>query len=121
MLFRVIKMHNRLTALTFVMMAIAAIFIFDTLNFGLEGDSLTGYVVAEEHKILSQNVDCFDSDNRNYAIQGTTYAEVFKVNGEGPKLDECERGNLIEYYCYNNDVQVEFYECANGCFDGKCV
>lgn len=114
-------MHERLKALTFVMMAIGALYAFDGLNQGgLSGNSITGLVISEQ-SLGQQDVSCYDSDNRDYYAQGTTYAKLFQVNGEAPKQDTCTGNSLVEYFCVFNEPQVEFYDCPNGCSDGACV
>jgi len=118
------KMEKKVKVLkivTFVMIAIAAMYAFDSLNNGpLSGNSLTGMVVSQDD-LSQQNVNCYDTDGHDYYVQGTTYAQVFQVNGEEPKKDVCEGNTLIEYYCMYNDAQVEFYDCPNGCFSGACA
>ncbi|MBI2580489.1 hypothetical protein HYV85_01640 [Candidatus Woesearchaeota archaeon] len=114
-------MEGRLTALTFLMIAIGALYVFDSVSQGaLSGNSVTGLAVSEQ-ELAQQDVSCYDSDNRDYAIQGTTYARLFAANGEVPKQDVCGGNSLIEYYCVFNEPQVEFYDCENGCVDGACA
>ena len=114
-------MHERLKALTFVMMAIAALYVFDGLSLSpISGSSVTGFVVSEQ-ALNQQAVSCYDSDNRDYYTQGTTYARLFQVNGEIPKADTCEGTTLVEYYCSLNEPQVEFYACPGRCGNGACV
>ena len=113
-------MEERLKALTFLMMAIGALYVFDSINQGgLSGNAVTGLVVLEQD-LEQQDVNCYDSDNRDHYVQGTTYARLFQVNGEGPKQDVCEGNTLIEYYCVFNEPQVEFYDCQNVCSNGAC-
>ena len=114
-------MEERLRTLTFLMIAIGALYVFDGINQGaLSGNSVTGLVVSEQ-ELAEQGISCYDSDNRDYITQGTTYAKLFAVNGEAPKQDVCAGDSLIEYYCVFNEPQVEFYECQNGCVDGACA
>ena len=113
-------MLERLKALTFIMIAIGALYAFDGLHLGaLSGNSATGLVVSEP-QLARQDVGCYDSDNRDYYAQGTTYAKLFQVNGEAPKQDTCAGSTLIEYYCVFNEPQVEFYDCPQGCDNGAC-
>ncbi|MBI3037160.1 hypothetical protein HYY73_05440 [Candidatus Woesearchaeota archaeon] len=114
-------MVQNLKILVFLMMAIGALYAFDNLNQGpLSANSVTGFAVSEQ-RITQQDVNCYDSDNRDHYGQGTTYARLFAANGEGPKQDVCEGNSLIEYYCVFNEPQVEFYDCENGCFNGACA
>ena len=114
-------MQNRLKALTFLMIAIGALYAFDGLNQGaLSGNSVTGMLVSSG-SLAQQNVPCYDSNNHDYYTQGTTYAQLFEANGESPKQDTCEGATLIEYYCVNSEPQVEFYDCPGGCVNGRCV
>lgn len=116
-----IKMEERLRTLTFLMIAIGALYVFDSINQGaLSGNSVTGLAVSEQ-ELAQQDVSCYDSDNKDHTVQGTTYARLFAVNGEAPKKDVCEGSTLIEYYCVFNEPQVEFYDCQNGCFNGACA
>ena len=112
-----IKMEEKLRALTFIMMAIGVLYVFDGLAQG--GSGITGFAISERQQ--SQDVACFDSDSHDYYTAGTTYARFFKVNGEGPKSDVCEGDTLIEYFCALNEPQVEFFDCPNGCISGTCV
>ena len=113
-------MLERLKTLTFIMMAIGALYAFDGLNQGaLSGNSITGLVISEQ-ALDQQDVSCYDSDNRDYYTQGTTYAKLFQVNRESPKEDTCAGNTLIEYYCVFNEAQVEFSDCVNGCANGAC-
>ncbi|HIG98403.1 TPA: hypothetical protein HA231_03195 [Candidatus Woesearchaeota archaeon] len=114
-------MKERLTALTFLMVTIGALYAFDGLNSGaFSANSVTGFAVSEQ-RIAQQDVSCYDSDNRNYEAQGTTYASLFESTGEKPKSDVCEGSTLIEYFCAFNEPQVEFHECENGCYNGGCA
>ena len=113
-------MYERLKALTFVMMAIAGLYVFDGLNIGrIPGDGVTGLAVSEQ-ALNEQDVSCYDSDNRDYYTQGTTYARLFQANGEIPKADTCEGSSLVEYYCVMDEPQVEFYDCPVDCMNGAC-
>ena len=113
-------MLERLKALTFIMLLIGALYAFDGINQGaLSANSVTGLIVTEQ-TLDQQDISCYDSDNRDYYVQGTTYASLFKVNGEGPKQDACEGNTLIEYSCVFSEPQVEFYDCAYGCQNGAC-
>jgi len=38
-----------------------------------------------------------------------------------PVCDSCSGDILKEYYCKQNTIQSQNYECANGCEDGACV
>lgn len=114
-------MLERLRALTFLMMLIGALYVFDGLNQGvLSSNSVTGLAISE-NTLNQQNVGCYDSDNRNYYLQGTTYASLYKANGEGPKQDACSGDDVIEYYCVFGEPEVEFYTCLNGCSNGACT
>lgn len=117
-------MENKIKAikaLTFVMMAFAVIYAFDSLNNGaLSANSVTGMVISEP-KLNQQDVSCYDSDSRDYYVQGTTYSRLFEVNSEPPKEDVCQDDTLIEYYCVYNEPQVEFYDCPGGCMNGACI
>ena len=108
-------------ALTFIMIAIGALYAFDGLSQGaFSSHSLTGFVVSDQ-QLAQQDVSCYDSDNRNYNFQGTTYSKLFAANGEDPQTDTCQGNTLIEYYCANSDLEVEFYNCPCGCVNGRCV
>lgn len=114
-------MEEKLKVLTFVMIAIGALYAFDGLSQGaFSANSVTGFLVAEQD-LNSQDVNCFDSDNRDYGVQGTTYAKLFAVNGEQPKQDTCQGSTLIEYYCVASEPQVEFYDCLGSCVNGRCA
>ena len=114
-------MEEKLKVLTFVMVAIGALYAFDGLSQGaFSANSVTGLAVSDE-RLARQDVSCFDSDNRNYGIQGVTYAKLFAVNGEAPKHDMCQGNTLIEYYCVASEPQVEFYDCPGRCISGRCV
>ena len=113
-------MLNRLQALTFVMIAIGALYAFDGLSHGaLSANSITGLSISDQ-TLSQQDVSCYDSDGRDYYSQGTVYARLFQVNGEEPQQDMCVGNSLIEYYCVFNEVQVEFHDCVNGCANGAC-
>ena len=114
-------MEEKLKVLTFVMIAIGALYAFDGLSQGaFSANSVTGFVVSEQ-KLAQQDISCFDSDNRDYSVQGTTYAKLFAANGEQPKDDVCQGNTLIEYYCVSSEPQVEFYDCPSGCVNGRCA
>ncbi len=114
-------MEEKLKILTFIMIAIGALYAFDGLSHGaFSANSVTGLVVSEQ-KLAQQDVSCYDSDNRDYSVQGTTYAKLFAVNGEQPKQDTCQENTLIEYYCAGNEPEVEFYDCPNSCTAGSCA
>ena len=114
-------MLERLKSLTFIMILIGALYAFDGINHGaLSANSVTGLVVSEQ-PLGQQGVGCYDSDNRDYYTKGTTYANLFKLNGEGPQDDTCQGHTLVEYYCVFNEPQVELYDCPIGCVVGSCV
>ena len=114
-------MEEKLKVLTFIMIAIGALYAFDGLSQGaFSANSVTGLVVSEQ-KLAQQDVSCYDSDNRDYNVQGTTYAKLFAANGEQPKQDTCQGNTLIEYYCVSSEPEVEFYDCPNGCVAGRCA
>ncbi len=113
-------MYEKFKALTFVMMAIAGLYVFDGFSLSpLAGDGVTGLAISEQ-VMSTQDVSCSDSDNRDYYTQGTTYARLFQANGEIPKADTCEGSSLVEYYCVLDEPQVEFYDCPEDCVNGAC-
>ena len=114
-------MEEKLRFLTFLMMAVGALYIFQGIHNGaLTNSTVTGFAIAEQ-AAPSQPVGCYDTDNRDYFTAGTTYSNLFTANGEGPKQDTCEGNSMIEYYCELGEPQVEFYDCPNGCVSGLCV
>ena len=114
-------MEEKLKVLTFIMIAIGALYAFDGLSHGaFSANSVTGLVVSEQ-QIAQQDVSCYDSDSRDYSVQGTTYAKLFAVNSEQPKQDTCQGKTLIEYYCVGSEPEVEFYDCPNSCVAGRCA
>ncbi len=109
-------MEGKLRAMTFLMMAIGALYIFQSISNGELSDAgITGFAVQES------KTGCQDSDNRDYYTRGTTYAALFSQNNEPPKEDVCVGDSLIEYYCVQNSPEVEFFECPNGCISGMCA
>lgn len=65
---------------------------------------------------------CEDTDNgKDYYTKGYIYYSV-----KGKVYDECDtnagyENYLIEYYCQNSKLDLEYYKCPHGCSDGKCV
>ncbi len=114
-------MEQKLKVLTFIMIAIGALYAFDGLSHGaFSANSITGFVISEQ-QLAQQDVSCYDSNNRDYSRQGTTYAKLFAANSEQPKQDTCQGNTLIEYYCTGSEPEVEFYECPSSCNNGACV
>ena len=70
-------------------------------------------------KTVIGDYDCYDSDDgKNFDVKGITrHGEV--VKGE----DTCVQGNrLKEYYCLSKtSTNHYYYECPNGCKDGRCI
>ncbi|MBW2980295.1 hypothetical protein KY360_02665 [Candidatus Woesearchaeota archaeon] len=70
---------------------------------------------------------CSDSDGQNYFTKGSvsyTYKTWFRLNKSITRIytDRCRNNNtLYEYYCSNNRIRIEPYECENGCRDGACI
>ena len=67
------------------------------------------------------SIPCVDSDGgKIYTVQGTVQKGV-SVKVTDYCLDEVQ---LREHYCSDNQfkaLEVEFYNCPNGCVNGACV
>jgi hypothetical protein len=65
---------------------------------------------------------CSDSDGKNYYTKG--YVDACSGRGEMAcyhQYDRCEGENVVrEYFCKNNKMQWEDFECPQGCSDGAC-
>ncbi len=68
-----------------------------------------------------QSVPCVDSDGgKIYTVQGTVQKGV-AVQVTDYCLDETQ---LREHYCSDNQfkaLEVDYYNCPNGCSNGACV
>ena len=67
------------------------------------------------------SIPCVDSDGgKIYTVQGTVQKGV-SVKVTDYCLDEVQ---LREHYCSDNQfkaLEVEFYNCPNGCSNGACI
>jgi len=68
-----------------------------------------------------QSIPCVDSDGgKIFTVQGTVQKGV-SVRVTDYCLDEVQ---LREHYCSESDLralEVEFYNCPNGCSNGACI
>ena len=71
---------------------------------------------------------CTDSDNGlDYYVKGTAKGQEWAdINNTVTKTDYCiidgeKEGRLAEYYCLDNQVASESYECPTSCQDGACI
>jgi hypothetical protein len=67
---------------------------------------------------VSATESCKESDRGiDYLIKGN----IFDSNGEYYE-DACiGEDTLIEFYCFDDAVKQEKYECGNGCSNGHCI
>ncbi len=67
---------------------------------------------------------CEDSDQGiNYEVQGTITYEISGTIQSNPETytDYCEDRTLIEFYCVNNNMAKERYDCPELCEHGQCI
>lgn len=78
---------------------------------------------------------CTDSDGGNYPYEFGNVQKECKSEQTSSivlKRDECMYctglapepvtcGAVVEYYCYNNDIQSETHVCEYGCSNGACI
>ena len=63
-----------------------------------------------------KNATCEDTDNgKIYGDRGET------CFGADCKYDSCNRYNLTEYYCENDEIKSEIHECEDLCEAGMCL
>ena len=106
--------------LAFLAAAILSVGIFQLLTeLGSGSNAVTGLAVYQTSSDSSDN--CYDTDNKDYYVQGTTYATILAVNNDKAKEDFCQGNTLVEYYCSEIGLDVVFYECAKGCRNGACL
>ena len=67
-------------------------------------------------------VECTDSDGgKDYFTKGTTTGKSLN-NVVGPQIDHClVNSTLGEFFCEDNVVSLDAYDCPNGCEDGTCI
>ena len=68
--------------------------------------------------VISQPVQCTDSDNGNFYEKGIMKGAV----DDAGHWDLCgDYNTLTEYYCENNEARKTPFNCPNGCKDGACI
>ncbi len=73
----------------------------------------TGDVVT-----VTKTYTCTDSDGgKTYSIKGTLNAGP-TIDGTDYCIDSVK---LREYYCTDNGLDLEYYDCPNGCQNGACI
>ena len=79
------------------------------------------YFIPKFSGDVVQPIPCVDSDGgKIYTVQGTVQ------KGVGIKVtDYCiDEVQLREHYCSDNEfraLEVEYYNCPNGCANGACI
>lgn len=60
---------------------------------------------------------CSDTDyGKDYLNKGTVTHSL-----SGIRTDRCSGSRLQEFWCEDNVIQSEYYQCESGCSDGKCI
>lgn len=109
-------------------------FILTVLIIGvliLSGCNLARKEAPEIQPEQNKNQTCVDSDNgRSHYIKGEAiYCDFVTEEEAGAKTpvgcashpDFCpDKNYLWEYYCEENILKFEKYECQNGCREGAC-
>lgn len=96
---------------------------YDTGDVSCTTDCKLDYDNCVKIPIPASSNLCNDTDEgRDYSKKGTLTVDV---NGTKKKYtDYCRTGKfedyVYEYYCVNDSMAAENYDCANGCSDGKC-
>ena len=66
-------------------------------------------------------IDCIDSDGKDYStfgdVQGRDLSGVLFAN----ESDRCLGDTLVERICTNGFLDSTFFECPNGCNEGRCL
>lgn len=79
------------------------------------------YVIPKFTGDAVDSIPCVDSDGgRIYTVQGTVQKGV-SVQVSDYCIDEVQ---LREHYCSENQfkaLEVEYYDCPNGCSNGACI
>lgn len=99
--------------------AVAVLIVVAGLAFVLSGKfgGIGGAVPAYIEQVEDLQPVCSDSDPDN-----DYYAAGFARQGRLKYHDYCIDGDLYQYYCEANDVEVtRGYDCPKGCTRGACV
>jgi len=97
-----IIMKKRDTIVLIIVLIIIAIGLYFLIP------KFTGNVVSQSN--------CIDSDGKDYYTKGNV-EQGPTING----IDYCyNKEQLKEYYCEEDTLKVEVYNCPDGCVDGAC-
>ena len=58
--------------------------------------------------------ECEDTDDLSIFSKGKVIVSGIEAE------DECVENKVQEFYCENNNVKYEFFNCPSGCFEGAC-
>lgn len=100
-----------------VLSAISSLFIFTDISF-----SVKKIFIQDTNTKNLKSVSCIDPEQySDYFIKGTVQViyqnDITEIYG-----DACQNSSdLIEYYCKDNSLVKEIYNCLSGCFDGACI
>ncbi|MEK6927090.1 MAG: discoidin domain-containing protein [Nanoarchaeota archaeon] len=101
-----------------ILSAISSLFIFTDISITIKKIFTPDNVLKEELPIKS----CTDPEQfRDYFTKGVVQI-MFENDFSSLYGDECyDSMNLNEYYCEDNNLKKEEYNCISGCYDGACV
>jgi len=107
-----INMDNKKIFL-FAILILGLVFIFNSSTSNITGKSVWPWITGN-----ALNERCTDTDD---GLNYNTFGIVTK-NGKY-YYDECYMNTyfLKERYCENNEVKMKWYECSNGCSNGRCI
>jgi len=105
---RAISKNTWILIVVVIVLLIAAYFLFFRSS---------GNVIFREYV-----EECTDSDVTTKYPDGISYGMKGNIRLEKISLnDHCnDRGELVEYYCDNGEIDSMVYVCADGCLRGKC-
>ncbi|MBU3907300.1 MAG: hypothetical protein KKA64_03545 [Nanoarchaeota archaeon] len=86
-------------------------------NFNIVGNAIQTY--EKNLKYLK----CSDSDGgKNYDVYGEITLKYSYRNRQNTQTfkDRCNKNQLLEYYCKNNNLALAVYKCLDGCENGAC-
>lgn len=104
---------------------VLGIFVFSVLmilvlGFFLIRGNITGKSIQEnEEEASEKSASCIDSDGMNYNTPGK--ADYCDENGCSSQEDFCSGNKVIEWYCQDNQLKNEGYECEFECEYGMCL
>lgn len=105
-----------------ILLVVGMAVLFGIVLYSGSGELFLGRIFNFSDPLPAYNENrCYESDGgKNYELAGTIYGKTSRFE-YGNLTDVCSsRTKVMEYYCDEDFVQSEEYECQDGCNSGAC-